>query len=40
MDTSPVKGASRRSRGESKDKEEDNPVKHQKESHFPTDLKG
>ncbi|KAG1956733.1 lysine-specific demethylase 4B [Pimephales promelas] len=40
MDTSPVKGASRRSRGESKDKEEEDPVKHQKESHFPTDLKG
>ncbi|XP_056112909.1 lysine-specific demethylase 4C isoform X2 [Rhinichthys klamathensis goyatoka] len=43
VDTAPMKGGSRRSRGEgltSKDKEEEDPVKHQKESQFPTELKG
>ncbi|XP_077060185.1 lysine-specific demethylase 4C isoform X2 [Siphateles boraxobius] len=46
VDTSPVKGGIRRSRGASltsKDKEEEDPVKHQKESQltqFPTELKG
>lgn len=43
VDTAPVKGGSRRSRGAaltSKDKEEEDPVKHQKESPFPIELKG
>ncbi|XP_067297835.1 lysine-specific demethylase 4C isoform X2 [Pseudorasbora parva] len=43
MDTTPVRGGSRRSRGASltsKDKEDEDPVKHQKESQYSTELKG
>ncbi|XP_067258836.1 lysine-specific demethylase 4C isoform X2 [Chanodichthys erythropterus] len=43
VDTAPVKGGSRRSRGAaltSKDKEDEDPGKHQKESQYSTELKG